>query len=320
VKASVILNPKAGAAKQIIGLAAKIRRHGFKEIHITRKAGDAEKFARVAARRGRDLIIAAGGDGTLNEIVNGIARSASHVRLGMIPLGTGNDFARSLKLPNDFESALEILKEDRTRYVDLVRVTSRRIRYFVNVSAGGFSGLVNEKLTAQIKQTWGPLAYLRSAAAALAGLRAYKTAITLDQKKTSQRSLFNVVIANGRYIAGGIPIAPKAKLDDGLLDVVLVPRVSKTKLTFLAGRMLLGRHLASGSVIFRRAAKVAVQSRPGMWFNVDGELVGNAPVTFEIVPRGIHFVAGANTGNRELSSSISARRRQNSARAALPQR
>ena len=233
-----------------------------------------------------------GGDGTLNEVVNGVAKYARDISVGIVPFGTGNDFARSLGLPNEFEAAIQIVKKGRRKAVDLVRVKSDCVRYFVNVSAGGFSGLVDEKLTPEIKRTWGPLAYLRSAAAALPALRAYETTITFDGIKSSSCSLYNVIIANGRYVAGGIPVAPMAELADGLMDIILIPELPATEIAVLVAQIAMGTHLSNESILLHRAKKVAVSSRPGMWFNVDGELVGNEPAVFEIMPRAIHFMVG----------------------------
>jgi diacylglycerol kinase (ATP) len=291
-KTCVILNRCAGSAKDIDPLLDRLRPLPSTTVKVTSRRGSAVRFARTALKQGCELIVAAGGDGTLNEVVNGIGESATQVRIGLIPLGTGNDFARTLKLPRDLDQCLDLIRAGRTRAIDLVRVTSDRVRYFVNVSAGGFSGLVNEKLTPELKSTWGPLAYIRSAAAALPELRAYLTRIALDDKETLSESLYNVIVGNGRFVAGGIPIAPEAEPDDGLLDLVLIPERPVTDLALLAPQILMGNHLSSASIIYRRAAKITVNSKPGMWFNVDGELVGNEPAVFEVLPRALQFVVG----------------------------
>jgi diacylglycerol kinase (ATP) len=286
----VILNPDAGSVKNLAAVVRRIRHLPDVEVRLSTRKGDAMRFARTALRKGCEMIVAAGGDGTLNEVVNGIGATSSDVRLGLIPLGTGNDFARTLGLPTDLDEAIAVLAAAHTRAIDLVRVTSDKVRYFVNVSAGGFSGLVNEKLTPTMKKTWGPLVYLRSAVAALPQLRAYRTKVSFDKKKPLTLSLYNVVIANGRYVAGGRLIAPKASIDDGLLDIILIKERSAVELALLAAKVALGHHLSSDAIVFRRAAKVTVNSRPGMWFNVDGELVGNEPATFEVLPRALQFI------------------------------
>ena len=285
----VILNPSAGSVRDPDELAERIGRVLDADVRLTTKAGSAARLARTAIRNGAKLIVAAGGDGTLNGVINGIADKAGETRVGLIPLGTGNDFGRSLGLPTDVEAAIDVIRGGETRAIDLVRVTSDEVRYFINVSAGGFSGLVNEKLTTEMKKTWGPLAYLRSAAAALPELRAYQTTLAFDNTESLMLDLYNVVVANGRYVAGGTLIAPEASVDDGLLDIILIQKRSAPELALLAGAVALGTHLSSDAIVFRRAAKLTVNSKPGMWFNVDGELVGNEPARFEILPRALRF-------------------------------
>src|SRR3954470_10457113 len=290
-KTCIILNPSAGKARDLDDIVARMARLPNAEIRLTNKPGSAARFAKTALRKGRELIVAAGGDGTLNEVVNGIGENSGKVRVGLIPLGTGNDFGRSIGVPPDVDDAIDLIRAGKTRAVDLVRVTSDEVRYFVNVSAGGFSGLVNEKLTPEMKKSWGPLAYLRSAAAALPELRAYRTTLALDNAESITMELYNVVVANGRYVGAGRLIAPGASIDDGLLDVVLIPQRPASELALLVAQIALGTHLSSAAVIHRRAKKLTVNSKPGMWFNVDGELVGNEPATFEIVPRALRFIA-----------------------------
>jgi diacylglycerol kinase (ATP) len=290
VKPYIIFNPRAGAATDRKRLLSHLAQLNPTALRITRKAGDAEKWARAAVRTKCDYIVVAGGDGTLNEVVNGSATEAKNVRLGIVPLGTGNDFARTLGLPSSIEQNIDILRSAKTKRIDLVRVKSRRTRYFVNVSAGGFSGEVGGKMTPKIKRTWGPLAYIRGAAAALSKLHSYHTQILLDDGEQLSAELYNVVVANGRFVAGGLPIAPDANPSDGLLELVLIPKLGAAEIALLAAEVVLGKHLSSKMTIFRQAKKISVRSRPGMWFNVDGELVGNAPALFQILPRALNFV------------------------------
>jgi diacylglycerol kinase (ATP) len=276
--------------KDLALLLEQIKKLEPADIRITHKKGAATALTKEAVRQGYNYIIAAGGDGTLNEVINGVARHASKVRVGLLPLGTGNDFARSLNLPLEVEKNIALLQAARTRCIDMVRVRSDRVRYFVNVSAGGFSGLVDEKLTPKIKRAWGPLTYVRSAAAALTELRAYRTTVQLGSGEVFSAALYNVIIANGRYVAAGLPVAPRARLTDGLLDVILIPARPVKDIVLLAAQIVLGKHLRTSGIIFRRAAKISVRSQPGMCFNVDGELVGNEPATFEVMPRALNFV------------------------------
>jgi len=290
VKPYIIFNPTAGSVTNVDALLSQLQRLEPAKLRVTRTIGDAETFARDAIEKKCKYIVTAGGDGTLNEVVNGIAKCTKDVCMGIVPLGTGNDFARSLGLPTSLEDSIDILRAKQTVPIDLVRVRSDRTRYFVNISAGGFSGQVDEKLTPEIKRSWGPLSYVRCAAAALPKLHGYETRIIFDDEERLSIDLYNLIIGNGRFVAGGLPIAPEADPSDGLLDIILIPRRSAPQLALLAAEIVLGKHLSGNAVIFRRAKKIAVRSRPGMWFNVDGELVGNAPAVFQVVPAALNFV------------------------------
>jgi diacylglycerol kinase (ATP) len=292
MKACVILNPTAGSVKDLGTVMGQLRRLPGAKIETTSRRGDALRFARKLVRNGCHYIIAAGGDGTLNEVINGVATHAREIHVGLVPLGTGNDFARALNLPFTIEENIDILLSPHSRAIDLVRVKSDRVRYFVNVSAGGFSGLVDEKLTPEMKRTWGPLAYVRSAAAAFPELHGYRTTIVFDDKERLSADVYNVIVANGRFVAGGLPVAPEADPSDGLLDIILISKSSKPEIVLLATQMLLGKHISNKAVVCRRAAKVSIRSRPGMWFNVDGELIGNEPSVFKVMPRAVQFVVG----------------------------
>jgi diacylglycerol kinase (ATP) len=289
-KPYIIFNPKAGLARRRKNIRARLKELQPIALRTTRRMGEAEKWAKHALASNARLIIVAGGDGTLNEVVNGLGTSAHRMRVGILPLGTGNDFARTLGLPSSLEDNIDILRFGKTRRIDLVRVKSKRSRYFINVSAGGFSGMVDGKITPRVKRIWGPFAYVRGAAAALPNLHAYKTTIVLDDRERFSAELYNVVVANGRFVAGGLPIAPNADPSDGKLEVVLIPKLSPGEMALLAAEIVLGKHLSRSATILRQAKKIAVRSRPGMYFNVDGELVGNAPAVFQIVPRALNFI------------------------------
>ncbi|MDQ3624016.1 MAG: diacylglycerol kinase family lipid kinase, partial [Verrucomicrobiota bacterium] len=249
------------------------------------------QLAASAAEDGFETVIAAGGDGTLNEVLNGLENAFGRVRLGLLPLGTGNDFARSLKLPTEVDAALGILAAGHTRRVDILRLEGASRRHALNVSAGGFSGTVNEKLTDKLKATWGPLSYVRGFVEALPELADYHTEIVLDEEERIEVPAYNIVVANGAWVAKGLPIAPEAQIDDGLADLVLIPAASIAQLAVLAPQILLGSHLASDLVVFRRARKIVVKADPPMNFNTDGEWFGGTPVTFTVLPRAIEVLA-----------------------------
>jgi diacylglycerol kinase (ATP) len=234
--------------------------------------------------------VAAGGDGTLNAVLNGLRADFSKTQLGLLPLGTGNDFARTIGIPTEINDALSMLRAGHSQVVDLIRVQTSRTRYCINVSAGGFSTKVSEKMTGELKGIWGPLSYVRSFFEALPELSDHKTEILLDDTEVLETPCYSIIIANARYVARGIPIAPDADISDGLADIVIVPTATVPQLAVLAPQMLLGKHLTSELIQFRRARKIAVRTNPPMTFNVDGEVIGDEPAIFEVLPAALRVI------------------------------
>ncbi len=299
MRTCVLLNPNAGSVDDAARIEAALGQGAGIEVRRTEAAGDAERLAAEAVDEGFELVVAAGGDGTLNEVVNGLAAGFGRTRLGILPLGTGNDFARTIGVPADLEQALAVLAAGRLWRIDVGRVevqdaeTAAAVRrYFVNVSAGGFAGEMNERMDDDVKSRWGPLAYLRTALEAFADRKGYETKLTLDGSEVLCLPTYNVVVSNARYVAAGIPVAPQAELDDGLFDVMVVPERSIPQLAALVPQILLGRHTESDLLELRRARRVEVRSDPPMLFNVDGELVGVSPAVFEVLPRVLDVVVG----------------------------
>jgi diacylglycerol kinase (ATP) len=288
----IIVNPSAGSAGDLEAVKEALAGRPGTELCFSEKEGDAEELAREAVRRGLRTVVAAGGDGTLNEVLNGLADNFAGVRLGLLPLGTGNDFARSIGVPADLGAALAVLDAGRTLKIDVAQATFQDgRRYFLNMSAGGFSSVVSEKAH-EAKDRWGPLAYMRGAVDALPELEAFEATLTLSGAETIRLEIYNLVISNGRYVAAGIPVAPQAKLDDGLLDVMIAPATTIPNLALLLPKVLLGRHLDSDLLLFRKATRIEIDSTPPMTFNVDGEILNQEPALFEVLPRALEMVVG----------------------------
>jgi diacylglycerol kinase (ATP) len=171
-----------------------------------------------------------------------------------------------------------------------MKITGGAVNYCVNVSAGGINGLFDESASREAP-AWRPLTYLRAALQTAPLIRPFRATITLDDDPPLTISLFELVIANGRYVAHGISVAPEAQLDDGLLDVILFRSTSLASLVLLAPAVLLGRHLKSDEVIFRRARNVVVQSEPDMWLSVEGEVLGTTPASYTVLPGALTIVA-----------------------------
>jgi diacylglycerol kinase (ATP) len=294
----VIFNPGAGGAEEFEAARRRLAERGV-EIRPTGAAGDARRLAQEAADQDAGLVVAAGGDGTVNSVVNGVMAARQHGRasptIGIIPLGTGNDLPRTLDIPLDPNQALDVIESAAQQTIDLIRVRhGRRTFYGCNVAAGGFTGQMNEAMTDAMKKTWGPLAYLRGAIKVVPDLTRYHTNIRYDGRATERVQALNIIVANGRTAGGGTVVAPDANPQDGLLDVVIVRGGTALELAGVAARLLAGDYTNSDLVAHRQARRVHVRSKPGMWFNVDGELITNEPLTFSVEAHALRVIVGPN--------------------------
>lgn len=291
--ARLIVNPNAGSADALEWLAEVGTRLSC-EICRTRGPDEASRLACDGPRDGFDTIIAAGGDGTVHAVINGMAQNpSSAARLGIIRLGTGNDLARTLAIPDDPLEAVGVIAQERETTIDLMRVrTAGKAIYAANVAAGGFTGQMNEAMTDQIKQNWGPLAYLRGALGVLPDLTSYETCMKINDGPDGVVVAYNLIIANARTAGGGIVVAPRANPEDGLLDLVVVHVGTVAEMVGVGARLLAGDYTQSDMVTHRQIRKIAIHSRPGMWFNVDGELIGNEPIEIEVVPHRLRVLVG----------------------------
>lgn len=292
-RTAVILNPAAGRASRYPCVAEEMARLCGAGLHRTLGPGHAAELAAEAARNGAEELVIAGGDGTIHEVVNGLSAGAERpLPLGLVPLGTGNDLCRSLGLPLDPHDAVEVLRASSERSADLMaaEVGGRR-RLAVTFALGGLAGDVAVHVTEDRKRFWGGLVYLRGAVESLRTLRSYRTEIELDGERLAVLDLMAVVVANGRFLGGGIPAAPRAVPDDGLLDVVAVRSCSPWLLPGLLAGVLTGRHLDDPRVLWSRARRVEVRSEPGMPFNLDGQPLGSGDATFEVLPGALRIAA-----------------------------
>ena len=292
----VLLNAHAGGDADIARQA--IRLHPDATLI---EAEDLAEAAETAARAGADVVVAAGGDGTVHAVANGLMRvgssGADRPAFGVLPMGTGNDFARTLAMPLDLLTAnqLDLLASGERRTLDLIHVgcTSEGECYAVNACSGGFTGQIDEEMTPELKATWGPLAYTIGTLKALPEMEHYRTTVAWDDEEPEDVRAFNVLVANGRTIGGGTPVAPHANPEDGLLDVVVVREGGALDIARLTAKAYAtADYTEDDKIIHRRVRRVTVASEPGMLFNVDGEAHTREPVTFEVVPGALRVVVG----------------------------
>lgn len=287
----IIANPKAGGGRHLEVLEQRALDDAGLTLHTTDEPGDALRMAREAAAGGADIVVAAGGDGTIHEVVAGLAEADYAAALGVIPLGTGNDLARSLEIPEEFGPALDVVLAGRLRVMDLIQVEMDGVERppCVNAAAGGFSGRLHEALDSEVKRFWGPLSYLRSAVEAMGDARAWKVTLTVDGREQQLEAL-NVVVANGRFAGRGIPIAPHADPFDGLLDVAVVGNAPVLRLSRMAPKLLRGEDPGDELFVTVRGQSVTLETDRPMPFSVDGEPAECSSARFSLLPERLEVV------------------------------
>lgn len=253
-------------------------------VALTSVTTDAESLAREAVAHGADLVVAAGGDGTLNGVVNAVAGTS--VGIAQIPLGTGNDFARALGVPRSPHEAVRLLRDGRIAQMDVGVADGRR---FLNVAGCGFDAAVAEQMNRRRRWLSGTPAYVLTVLATLARYRPVPMRIRVDET-TIETPAMLCAVANGTGYGGGMRIAPEARWDDGLLDVCVVKAVGKLEFLRAFPRVFRGNHTTHPKVIMLRGKTVHVESAWPVPALLDGELAGNTPVQFAVEPRALRFV------------------------------
>lgn len=295
-RARIILNPSSGrerAAEHVELFTSSLRmRYQHVDVVITSGDGDAERAAVVAVTDGCDALFVAGGDGTVNESMNGLASAGAVDRMpvGIIPLGTGNDFAAALGIPTDVESALQVLLAGRELRVDLGQVNDR---VFVNTSGGGFIAEVSVAVTPHLKTIAGRLAYLIGGAQVLLEFEPVGARVTLEPGGHHvDRPLYAFAVCNSRLIAGGRLIAPDAVIDDGRLDVCLIEAMSAVEFVALARKVAGGEHVNDPRVLYMQAESVRIELDRAVNVNTDGEVFEGRVCDYRVMPRAARFFAG----------------------------
>jgi YegS/Rv2252/BmrU family lipid kinase len=300
----VIVNPKSAAGstrERWSAIASDLRTHfGPFNVAFTKGPGDGIELARRAAENGRKFIIACGGDGTINEIANGILSSGKDVEFGIFPSGTGGDFRRTLGMPNGTREAARALRTGRTESIDVGKVGyidhdgKPAERFFLNVTSFGLAASIIERVKGDTSLSWLPLDSVRGRASfALSTLQevialgATTVRIRIDDKDETTLQTVNFCIANARYFGGGMKIAPAAKLNDGFLDVINIGDIRTAKIILNAYTLYRGTHLDLREVkdtLVKRVEARPLNEDHEVHIEVDGELLGRLPATYEVVP------------------------------------
>jgi YegS/Rv2252/BmrU family lipid kinase len=277
-----IINPVAGNGKGSI-IARQI--HQFMDdkaisydIRFTRYKGDGEILAREAVARGCSTIVPVGGDGTIYEVVNGM--DLGKTTLGIVPSGTGNDLAKTLGIPENPLKALKIIHEGHKASIDCGQANGR---YFLNVASVGLDAEIVKETENIKKYIKGPSAYVAGVLKTLLYFRDKEVVIEIDGIEM-KRQVMLVAIANGKYYGGGMKIAPQAKIEDGYFDICIINRISKGKLLRLLPTIFSGEHVRVEEVEMLRGKTVRIDGLEKLILNVDGDIIGESPVSMEICP------------------------------------
>lgn len=291
----VIWNSAAGSAADAALLRALLERRPDVVVRESLSYEHARDLAAGAERDGATQVVAAGGDGTVNAVVNGLAGNQHRAPLLVLPLGTANDLCRTLAVPLDVGEAAALLDDGEDRRIDLVRLdtATRSVRY-ANMAAGGYSGTVMRLVTDDVKQRWGSLSYVRTAFEALGTRQCYHVDLRIDHGAAERFEAFNLIIGNGRTSAGGIAVAPGSDPEDGRFDLIVVRDGSLLELAGVAAQLVADNLLDSDQIVHRRARTLELASRPAMLFSADGELVEEEPRRFTVEPRALLVRVGAD--------------------------
>jgi YegS/Rv2252/BmrU family lipid kinase len=283
MRTMLVFNPNAGQAealeRELAAAAAVWREAGWQvRLEPTRAAGDGQRLAQLAAADGLDLVVAAGGDGTINEVINGLAGSAT--ALATLPLGTMNVWARELGLPLQPRAAAEAILAWRPRPIDLGRAGDR---YFLLMAGIGFDAAITADIRADEKRRLGALAYVISGIRQTLSVRGARVRLLLDGRPIRRRVL-QVIVGNTQLYGGLVKITNRASIDDGLLDVCVIKGDNGLSAIQRVLAIIVRRQSRDPEIEYYRARSIAIAARPGLAVQVDGDPIGRTPMSFEVAP------------------------------------
>lgn len=304
----VIVNPKSQGGrlgKRWAELTDTIGRIFPFDEAVTRGPGDATRLTREALKAGAERVVAIGGDGTINEVVNGFfdeqgAAVAPNASFALIPFGTGGDFRRTMNIPQDIRDAAHVIKANHKKKIDVGKLEltkpsgGKQLRMFANIASFGVSGVV-DRLVNESGKKFGPLSFAVATARATFSYKNQRVQLIFDGNVQDrvETTINTVAVANGKYFGGAMMVAPNAEVDDGVFDVVAIGDLGFADLLKSGRRLYKGTHLAMDKVTARRARVVEaepVEPNAVVELDVDGESPGRLPARFEIVPSALWMV------------------------------
>ena len=263
------------------------------EALISDRPGHLAALAAEAVAGGATLLVVVGGDGSVNEVVNGIA-GAQGVDLAVIPRGTGWDFVRTYGIPRDLDQAVDVALGRNVREIDAGSVTYRAwdgreaSARFANVASAGISGAIAQRANESSKALGGKISYYWATLAVFVGWQTGEMRVTVDGDTRTGR-MIDAMVCNGRYVGGGMMMCPDAEPDDGVFDVLLIGDVTKRDLLFVLPKTYRGKHLPHPRLELLRGSVVTVDADEPLPLELDGEQPGTTPARFEVLPRALRL-------------------------------
>ncbi len=286
----LIVNPIAGggkALKLLPRIEEKLAAGGVDfDTHITSCRGDATVAAKEAAEKGFNIVVAVGGDGTVNETLNGIAETGA--ALAAVHGGKGNDFCLSTRMPRNIDDACEALIKAEIRYIDLGRVLNR---YFINSVGTGFDAAVAHRVNKGVKPLKGLSAYIYSVVITLMIYRVFEMEIALPDETISARPML-VGVGIGKSYGGGMMIVPDALLDDGLFDICIFDQLSKPALLYHFPKVFSGSHVKLKQACMYRADQLVIRTAVDVPLHMEGEIFFGREMHFTLKPKGMPVLVG----------------------------
>jgi len=283
MRARIIYNPISGKAqfsKLLPKVLKKLETHGYEtSCHATTSHEDATLAAKLACKRNFDIIIAAGGDGTINAVVSGISELSNPPKLGVIPAGTTNDFARAMRIGVNILDAVDIILTGNIGHVDVGCVGNK---FFINIAAGGVLTEVSYTAPTKLKAVVGEFAYVLKGLEQLPMFQSVYTEIEHDEGKFAGEIMM-FLISNTNSVGGFEKLAPIASANDGKFDLIIIKKGSVPELVDVARKIVTGKHLDHPLVYYVHANRVKINVPKGMSINLDGEYGGTTPAEFKIL-------------------------------------
>jgi diacylglycerol kinase (ATP) len=282
-RARLIYNPTSGREiikRELPTVLQKLEQAGFEaSCHATTGEGDAIHAAVKAVERNFDVVIAAGGDGTINEVINGLAEQPYRPKLGIIPAGTTNDFARAIKIPRTIQGAVDVITEGHHIPLDIGKVTNLNTQYFINIAGGGKLTELTYEVPSKLKTMLGQLAYYLKGIEMLPSFRPIQVKIEYDGKLLEEEIML-FLVANTNSVGGFEKIAPDASINDGMFELLILKKTNLAEFIRIASLALRGDHLKDPHLVYTKANRIKVHTNEKMQLNLDGEYGGLLPGEF----------------------------------------